>query len=500
MVEASSRTRSSGSTSRRRAPSDAVTAGIGPYPRCIKSISPHVSTHDLDTCISCGLCLNDCPTYRVLEDEADSPRGRIQLIRLLVSSEAPPAAGLVGHLEACLVCRACETVCPSNVPFGRIMEGAREVLSERHRSGLRTRLARRVGLVVLARPRLVGAATAAARVYAASGVQSVVRRWRLLPRTLSAMESLLRRPEGAGFRPGARSARPASAGAPTARAAPPQRGGVEFFAGCVMRSAFGDSDRATVRVLERSGYEVSAPAAQVCCGALHAHAGDGRGARLLAKKNVVAFGDGDTRIVANAAGCGAHLKAYGELLAGAPLWRDRARRFAARVSDASEIAIPRMGALSDGAPRHAARLDSAAGDAVRGPSPALRVVYQDACHLAHGQGIRRQPRDLLRALPGVQLVEIADGERCCGSAGIYNLTHPTVARELQREKVEAIAAARPDVVVSANPGCILQIEAGLREAGLRVPVVHLMRFLDDPATAVRLTPNPSSGIRQKVRK
>ncbi len=435
-----------------------MAAGIGPYPRCINSTSPHVRTDDLDTCISCGLCLNDCPTYRVVGDEADSPRGRVQLIRMLVASEAAPATRLVEHLEACLVCRACETVCPSNVPFGRIMEGAREVLTERHPAGVRTRLLRRVGLGVLARPRLVGAATALAGLYAASGLQGIVRRWRILPRSLAAMESLLRRPEGAGYRP----ASPSKLLAEDASDDPSRQGAdVQFFAGCVMRSAFGDSDRATVRVLERSGYAVTAPVAQVCCGALHAHAGDGRGARLLAKKNVAAFGNGDASIVVNAAGCGAHLKAFGDVLGAEPAWRERARRFATRVRDASEVAAPPTPS--------------------RGPSRRLRVVYQDACHLAHGQGIRRQPRDLLRAIPNVQLVDIPDAERCCGSAGIYNLTHPTVASELQRQKVQAIASARPDVVVSANPGCILQIEAGLRELRAHVPVVHLMRFLDDPA-------------------
>ncbi|MDP9264765.1 MAG: heterodisulfide reductase-related iron-sulfur binding cluster [Chloroflexota bacterium] len=438
-----------------------MTTGIGPYPRCINSTSPHVRTDDLDTCISCGLCLNDCPTYRVLGDEADSPRGRLQLIRMLVGSEGPPEPRLVGHLEACLVCRACETVCPSNVPFGRIMEGAREVLGERHRTGVRTRLARRLGLAVLARPRLVGAATTLAGLYAASGLQSLVRRRRLIPRPLAAMESLLRRPEGSGYRPasGPTQAAPASADNTSSSGA-----GVQFFAGCVMRSAFGESDRATVRVLERSGYAVTAPEGQVCCGALHAHAGDGRGARALAKKNVAAFGDGDARIVVNAAGCGAHLKAYGDVLGGEPSWREEGRRFATRVRDASEVADPRT--------------------PPRAPQRPLRVVYQDACHLAHGQGIRRQPRELLRAIPGVQLVDIADAERCCGSAGIYNLTHPTVARELQQQKVRAIADARPDLVVSANPGCILQLEAGLREAGARVPVLHLMRFVDDPTACL----------------
>jgi glycolate oxidase iron-sulfur subunit len=211
--------------------------------------------------------------------------------------------------------------------------------------------------------------------------------------------------------------------------------------------------------LERDGRRVTAPVEQVCCGALHAHAGDGEQARKLARSNIDAFVGNELPIVVNAAGCGAHLKAYGDVLHEDPAWAERGRAFAGRVRDVTEVARPR--------PNRVAR--------------PLRVVYQDACHLAHGQRIRAQPRALLRAIEGVTVIDIADAERCCGSAGIYNLTQPDISRELQRQKVAAILAARPDVVVSANPGCILQIVAGLRASRSRVPVVHLMRFLDDPA-------------------
>src|SRR6266540_1676122 len=341
-------TRSPGMRSRRRSASVGVASAIDSYPRSITSLFTPVRSEDLATCISCGLCLNDCPTYRVLGEEADSPRGRIQLIRVLVTSLTPPEPSLVGHLDACLVCRACETACPS---------------------------------------------------------------------------------------------------------------GVAFFAGCVMREAFGETDRATVRVLEREGLRVSTPSEQVCCGALHAHAGEAEEARTLARLNIDAFTGGETKIVVNAAGCGSHLKAYGDVLRDDLAWAERARMFAMRVRDASEVAKPKPARIGRG----------------------LRVVYQDACHLAHGQRIRTQPRALLRAIEGVELLEIADAERCCGSAGIYNLTHPDVAAELQRQKVAAIIDVHPDVVVSANPGCMLQITAGLRRARSSVPVVHLMRFLDDPA-------------------
>ena len=209
---------------------------------------------------------------------------------------------------------------------------------------------------------------------------------------------------------------------------------------------------------------MSACEEQTCCGALHAHAGDGETARALARLNIAAFSGSDVPIVVNAAGCGAHLKAYGDVLAGDPVWAARARSFGARVRDASQAVT--LSAVPQGSGRP------------------LRVVYQDACHLAHGQKIRREPRALLAAVPGATIAPIADAERCCGSAGIYNLTHPEVAGELQRQKVAAVLAARPDVVVSANPGCILQLQAGLRAAGSDVPVLHLMRFLDDPSASL----------------
>jgi glycolate oxidase iron-sulfur subunit len=227
-----------------------------------------------------------------------------------------------------------------------------------------------------------------------------------------------------------------------------------------MSAAFGETQRATIRALERAGMHVGSPPQQTCCGALHAHAGLGERARELARENVRAFVTTAGPVVATAAGCGAQLRGYAHLLRG----DQEAKRFATRVRDASEVVPPR--------------------DAARPLGRRLRVAYQDACHLAHGQGIRRQPRDLLRAVSGVELVPIADPERCCGSAGVYNLTHPEVAGELQRDKVRAILAAKPDIVVSANPGCILQIRAGLREAGSTIPVVHLMRFVDDPAAAI----------------
>jgi glycolate oxidase iron-sulfur subunit len=374
----------------------------------------------------------------VLGDEADSPRGRIQLIRTVIASPAVPSDSTVDHLDACLVCRACETACPSGVPFGRIMEGAREVLREREDGGAFARTA----LDTVARPRRLALVARLADIGARLGLARLAAR---LPGRIGWASTLAAPAEGAPFRGVDR-----------------EGADVSVFAGCIMREAFGDTERATVRLLERDGHVVAVPEEQTCCGALHAHAGEGERARELARLNIDAFSGSESKVVVNAAGCGAHLKDYGHVLAGDPLWADRAKAFAARVRDVSEVVKP--------VPARTRR--------------ALRVVYQDACHLAHGQRIRAQPRALLRAIEGVTLVDIEDAERCCGSAGIYNLTHPEISRQLQVDKVQKILAASPDVVVSANPGCMLQIAAGLRAAGSTARVVHLVRFLDDPDIAV----------------
>jgi glycolate oxidase iron-sulfur subunit len=376
----------------------------------------------------------------VLGDEADSPRGRIQLIRTVIASPAAPSETTVGHLDACLVCRACETACPSGVPFGRIMEGAREVLRERETGGALARTA----LDTVARPRRLAIAARLADIGARLGLARLAAR--ALPGRLGWAASLAAPSEGAPFRGVDR-----------------EDADVTLFAGCIMRESFGDTERATVHLLERDGHVVSVPDEQTCCGALHAHAGVGERARQLARYNVDAFsGSADAKVVVNAAGCGAHLKDYGHVLAADPLWADRAKAFAARVRDVSEVIKP--------VPARTRR--------------AIRVVYQDACHLAHGQRVRAQPRALLRAIEGVTIVDIEDAERCCGSAGIYNLTHPEISRELQQDKVRKIQDASPDVVVSANPGCMLQIAAGLRAAGSNARVMHLARFLDDTDLAV----------------
>jgi glycolate oxidase iron-sulfur subunit len=391
-----------------------------------------VSSEDLATCISCGLCLNDCPTYRVLDDEADSPRGRIQLIRTIVASPTAPSDTTVEHLEACLVCRACETACPSGVPFGRIMEGAREILREREDAGPVTRAA----LDTVARPRRLALMSRVADIGARLGLARLAAR---LPGRLGWAASLAAPSEGAPFTGVDR-----------------DDADVTVFAGCIMRESFGDTERATVRLLERAGHVVSVPEEQTCCGALHAHAGDGERARQLARYNVDAFSGNESKVVVNAAGCGAHLKDYGHVLAADPFWADRAKAFAARVRDVSEVLKP--------VPARTRR--------------AIRVVYQDACHLAHGQRVRAQPRALLRAIEGVTLVDIEDAERCCGSAGIYNLTHPDISVRVLSQKMENLLRTGAQGVVAPNPGCSMQLAYGARRAGATLQQYHVVDLLD----------------------
>lgn len=369
-------------------------------------------------------------------------------MRTLVSTHGTPDPSLVEHLDACLVCRACETACPSGVPFGRLMEGAREIVHERVEPPLLSRLILRLGLGTVAHPGRLGVVARLLSLYQRSGLRALARRLELVPPFLRDAEMLL--PERIDTPYTLRDEAPIGA----------ERHHVAFFAGCVMRSAFGETDRATVRVLQKNGCRVSVPREQVCCGALHTHAGAADESRALARRNIEAFEATDaTVILVNAAGCGAQLKSYGVLLRDDAEWRERAERFGSRVRDVTEFL---------------------AANWIAAPKPmSLRIAYQDACHLAHGQKIRRQPRALLSAIPGVTLVELPDGERCCGSAGIYNLTHPDVADELGRQKAAAIAKVKPDIVVTANPGCLLQITAHLDRSGARVPVRHIIDLLDE---------------------
>ena len=403
----------------------------------------------LRQCIHCGMCLEACPTYQITRLETESPRGRIHLmINMLEGGPTSDATRL--HLDRCLACRACEVVCPSGVPYGHLIEAARTVIAEeqRPRRGWLSGRLRRFALNVLADPRALGRAALVLGLYERLGLRGLVHATgatRLLPRRLRRLEGL--------YPPFARARYRAPAPPPAPRAR------VALLLGCVMRVAYGDVHTATARLLTRQGIAVIEAPSQTCCGALHAHAGEREDARALARRNIAAFEEAAVDlIVVDAAGCGAQLKGYGALLADDDTWRERAAAFAAKVRDVSEY-------LAEIAGERLGRLD-------------LRATYQDPCHLAHAQGIRRPPRDLLARVHGLELLEMADADVCCGSAGSYNLTQPDYADRLLARKVDAILATGAGAVITANPGCMLQIEAGLRARGSQLPVFHVVEVLD----------------------
>jgi glycolate oxidase iron-sulfur subunit len=410
---------------------------------------------DLLACVHCGFCLPACPTYAELGQEPDSPRGRIYLIRALADGRTTLTDPAVRHLSLCLACRACETACPAGVRYGHLIEAARAAVeAARPGSGLR-RLARRVAFGwLLPSPGRLRALAGALRLYQRSGLQALVRRsgmLRLLPASLAASEALLPPLPPAGARGPLPGRVPAD---------PPRRLRAGFLHGCVQDVVFRAHNDATLRLLARNGVEVAVPPAQRCCGALHAHAGDPEAARALARANVAAFeAAGVEVVVVNAAGCGAHLRSYGHLLRRDPAWAARAEAFARRVRDVTEVLAeaPLRGPL--------------------GPL-ALRVTYHDPCHLAHGQRVRSAPRALLAAVPGLEVVELGESEMCCGSAGSYNLTEPAMARRLLARKMRHVEATGAAAVVTANPGCILQLQVGAREAGRGLEVLHVVELLE----------------------
>ena len=406
-------------------------------------------------CVHCGLCLPSCPTYAELGQEPDSPRGRIYLIKALADGRIEFSDTGAAHLSLCLGCRACESACPSGVQYGHLIEAGRAELEAQRPGPLLRRLVRRVAFEgLLPRPALLRAVAATLRFYQRSGLQRLVRAsglLRLAPSTLRASEALLPPlpPGGAG------GALPEVTPARGAR-----RGAVGLLHGCVQDAVFRPHNEATIRCLARQGVEVRVPRAQRCCGALHAHAGDPETARRLARATIAAFEVPELEaVVVNAAGCGAHMKAYGHLLRGDPAWAARAAAFARKVVDVTEFLAraPLVGPL--------------------GPLP-LRATYHDPCHLAHGQKVRTEPRALLRSVPGVELIELGEAEMCCGSAGIYNLTEPVMAQRLLDRKMAHVEATGAATVVTANPGCILQLAAGLRARGRDGAVLHVVEVLD----------------------
>ena len=401
---------------------------------------------DLSQCVRCGLCLEHCPTYVETRLETESPRGRLYLIRAISDGVIEPTPNALGHLDACLQCRNCEAVCPSGVPYGRIMEEARSDAVESGAAPLSWRLRALFLREVIARPGRLRLFAAALRASERVGLLSVAQR---LP-FVGTSATLAPRMRGRPFTETGLIARPEGA----------ERARVAMLSGCIMPLAYGNVHRATARVLARNGCAVSAPAAQGCCGALHAHNGDLDTARALARRNIDAFLDGaPDAIVVNSAGCAAAMKEYGDLLAGDAEYRDRAREMSALVRDVHEYLV----GLPFEAPPET--LD-------------LTVTYQDSCHLAHAQGISAAPRQVLKAIPGLRLVEMENADRCCGAAGVYSFTQAEMSMRLLDNKMFDAQNTGADVIATANPGCLAQLEAGVRRAGGSARVRHVIELLD----------------------
>ena len=408
---------------------------------------PSLDLSELYQCVHCGLCLNQCPTYRVTRLETESPRGRIHLVKAAADGRIELNDRFREHLQLCLLCRACESACPSGVQYGRIAETAREHIGPPGSPTVKailnfvfTRLLPHAGRLKLVFTLL--------RLYQRTGLQRLARL--CLPAKLRSMEAMLPAIPEKFFQPVAN----------VLPAIGPRRARVAMLNGCIMPLLFGGVNDSTVRVLRRSGCEVVFPEAQLCCGALNIHNGETVAAKSMARRNIDAFLEAKIdAIIVNAAGCGAAMKDYDFLLRDDPAYAEKAKGFTTLVKDAGEF-LAALGLVGPLKP-----ID-------------LTVTYQDPCHLAHGQKIRRQPRELLQAIPGVKLIEMEGSDRCCGSAGIYNLTHAAMSQQLLKEKMQTIGAAHVDAIVAPNPGCMLQLRFGAQRYGPNLPIYHLIDLLD----------------------
>ncbi|MBW7934676.1 MAG: 4Fe-4S dicluster domain-containing protein [Gemmatimonadaceae bacterium] len=395
----------------------------------------------LDSCVHCGFCLQACPTYLALEDENDSPRGRLVLMRSVLDERvALDDPDVATHLSRCLGCRGCESACPSGVPYGHLLEAAREQLAAQRPLPLLAR----VILWAFARPAVLRIAFWFARLARDTGIAAELSR---LPGALGFPFAML-----------ASTARgPSREWTPRAAAT---RGTVATLDGCVMEGLFTGVNRATERVLTENGYALRGAPGQQCCGALHVHAGDAATARALAKANIAAFeASGAEYVASNSAGCGAMMKEYGQLLAHDPAWRERARTFSARVRDVSELlaaAGPRPGAA---VPQH--------------------ITYDAPCHLEHAQKLSAPPLQVLSAIPALQHTVLDDRDQCCGSAGIFNLIEPDVSERVLAAKMRCIAATGAPMVATGNPGCLMQIGAGLVRDDRGAVARHPVELLDE---------------------
>lgn len=409
---------------------------------------------DLDKCVHCGFCLPACPTYALWNEEMDSPRGRIWMMRKAAQGEAALDGNFQLHMDKCLGCMACMTACPSGVEYNKLIEDTRGQVERHSDRPLLDRLYREMLFATFPHKNRLKLLGIPLSLYQRSGLQKLVRAsglLKLLPRRLSAMESLLPPVPLNPFH-----------SLPTHVAAQgPSRGRVGMLSGCVQDAYFQHVNAATMRVLAAEGFEIVIPAEQQCCGALPVHAGLDQPATAYAKKMIDVFERaGVDTIVINSAGCGSTMKEYGHLLRDDPAWAARAAAFSARCKDISEL----LAAHEPVQPRH--------------PLP-VRVVYHDACHLRHAQQVFAQPRNVLARIPGLDVAELPEPNLCCGSAGVYNLLHPETAEQLGDMKAEQMLSVDAQAVVSANPGCLLQIMSSLRRRGAaELPTFHMVELVD----------------------
>ena len=410
---------------------------------------------DLYRCVHCGLCLSACPTYVELNLETESPRGRIALMKAVREGRLGISQRVVSHWELCLQCRACEAVCPSGVPFGRLMEATRAQVLRHRKESWRLRIVKALLLRgVLPHPTRLRLGAALVRIYQRWGIQNFVRKshlLRLLPGSVAELEAGLPHFSQPFF-------------GPTPHVSPAKGNRkmvVGLLSGCVMPLVQGPTMEATVRVLTRNGCDVAVPLGQGCCGALNAHSGDTETARRMARRNIDVFlSAGVEKIVVASAGCGSTMKEYHELLKDDPQYRDRAERFSRMTVDVTEFLVNLP-------------FDPPKGE-IKG-----QITYQDSCHLAHAQRITQAPRDILHSVPGLHLVEMENASRCCGAAGIYAVTQRAFSQRLLESKMSSVAATGADTVVTANPGCTIQLETGLRLADISGRVCHVVDVLDE---------------------
>ncbi|MCE5282565.1 MAG: (Fe-S)-binding protein [Deltaproteobacteria bacterium] len=413
---------------------------------------------ELSRCLHCGMCLQVCPTYHIYGTEMDSPRGRIALMRAVTKgrlkvSELP--SSFIRHIELCLACRACESACPSGMEYGHLIEAAQSTIRQNVKDSRVARWLKWVGFRQLMpfRERLKVLASIL-WLYENSGLQTVFRSLHFLPQRLKSMEFLLPPISREYFNY-----------AFPAPAIGQKRGKVAFFIGCVQEAFLAKANRATIRVLQRNGYEVHFPAGQTCCGAAQLHQGDLEFARTLARKNIDAFLDnGFEAVISNAGGCGATLKdEYTELFKEDPIYSERASRFSSLVRDFSEFMLDHL------------------HEPPRGAVP-VRAVYSDSCHLRHVQKISRQPRQLLRLIPGLDLVELKRPDLCCGSAGVYNIMHPQTANPILDLKMDDVKSTKADLLIVSNTGCHMQLIAGTERSNLPIRVAYIAEVLEESYT------------------